>query len=328
MTRSSTPLLDLLKNYKHENNKPIRGADIGKVLQHKYDSLLDLLPTSSDPAIFDSDSFISFNKEIKTSDNKGKEKIPLFHSKLKEFVSTDFDLTTFGLLPPKSVNDQICRVSVMLPNGPELAVLIIALISKGYCVAPINPTATEDEIYSEVCSTQSRVIFVLTGASISANNIAINAASRANIGVATVTPTGFISGLFKVALLHPIPSISTKIIGNNNTSSYEQHYDRTVLLLHTSGTSGNKKLVPYSLHMLVVGVGCIIQSWRLGTSDVCLNMMPLFHIGGIVRNVLSPILAGGSVIACSGFDPLLFWDILVMQPDLVTWYDTISKYVQ
>ena len=36
-----------------------------------------------------------------------------------------------------------------------------------------------------------------------------------------------------------------------------------VLLLHTSGTSGNKKLVPYSLEDLVVGVACIISSWRL-----------------------------------------------------------------
>lgn len=39
-------------------------------------------------------------------------------------------------------------------------------------------------------------------------------------------------------------------------------------------------------------------------------MMPLFHIGGIMRNILSPILSGGSVITCSGFDPLLFWDVL------------------
>jgi acyl-CoA synthetase (AMP-forming)/AMP-acid ligase II len=39
-------------------------------------------------------------------------------------------------------------------------------------------------------------------------------------------------------------------------------------------------------------------------------MMPLFHIGGIMRNILSPILSGGCVITCAGFDPLLFWDVL------------------
>ena len=30
-------------------------------------------------------------------------------------------------------------------------------------------------------------------------------------------------------------------------------------------------------------------------------------LGGIMRNVLSPVLSGGCVITCSGFDPLLFW---------------------
>jgi acyl-CoA synthetase (AMP-forming)/AMP-acid ligase II len=62
--------------------------------------------------------------------------------------------------------------------------------------------------------------------------------------------------------------------------------------------------------MIVVGVACIVSSWNLTPNDVCLNMMPLFHIGGIMRNILSPILSGGCVIACSGFDPLLFWDVL------------------
>jgi len=37
-----------------------------------------------------------------------------------------------------------------------------------------------------------------------------------------------------------------------------------VLRLHTSGTSGNKKLVPYSLEMLVVGVACIASSCIAG----------------------------------------------------------------
>jgi acyl-coenzyme A synthetase/AMP-(fatty) acid ligase len=37
-----------------------------------------------------------------------------------------------------------------------------------------------------------------------------------------------------------------------------------------------------------------------------------------VRNVLAPLLSGGSVICCGGFDPLLFWDTLVVHK--VTWY--------
>ena len=82
------------------------------------------------------------------------------------------------------------------------------------------------------------------------------------------------------------------------------------MLLHTSGTSGNKKLVPYSLEMIIIGCSSIISSWNLKPNDICLNMMPLFHIGGIMRNILSPIMSGGHIICCNGFDPILFWDIL------------------
>ena len=41
------------------------------------------------------------------------------------------------------------------------------------------------------------------------------------------------------------------------------------------------------------------------------NMMPLFHVGGITRNLLAPILSGGSSIMCGGFDPNVFWSLAV-----------------
>ncbi len=98
------------------------------------------------------------------------------------------------------------------------------------------------------------------------------------------------------------------------------------LLLHTSGTSGNKKLVPYTLDTIIIGAACIITSWDLQPSDVCLNMMPLYHIGGIMRNVLSPLLSDGCVITCACFDPVLFWNILHSTKEInpltpkPTWY--------
>jgi acyl-CoA synthetase (AMP-forming)/AMP-acid ligase II len=47
-------------------------------------------------------------------------------------------------------------------------------------------------------------------------------------------------------------------------------------------------------------------------------MMPLFHVGGIVRNLLAPVLSGGSVIMCSGFDADAFWT--VQNSVGATWY--------
>ncbi|KAJ7869391.1 AMP-dependent synthetase and ligase [Mycena leptocephala] len=79
------------------------------------------------------------------------------------------------------------------------------------------------------------------------------------------------------------------------------------LILHTSGTSGKKKVVPYTLLSLIVG-----------TCAVRLNMMPLFHVGGIVRNLLAPMFSGGSAIMCAGFDSIAFWTL--SQQLQATWY--------
>ncbi|CAM1511095.1 Fc.00g086080.m01.CDS01 [Cosmosporella sp. VM-42] len=61
-----------------------------------------------------------------------------------------------------------------------------------------------------------------------------------------------------------------------------------------------------------------MDSWGLTSSDVSLNMMPLYHVGGLVRNIFAPIFSGGSTVCCSAFDPNLFWDVIQdIQP---TWY--------
>lgn len=153
------------------------------------------------------------------------------------------------------------------------------------------------------------------------NEAATQAANALGLGVLELTPNPEACGLFSIELVSDPPahskaeqfSISKTVPGFSSFSHPE-----TVLLLHTSGTSGNKKCVPYSLDMIIVGVGCIITSWNLSVADICLNMMPLFHIGGIMRNILSPILSGGAVITCSAFDANLFWDVIVTHK--FTWY--------
>ncbi|KAI9209506.1 AMP-dependent synthetase and ligase [Polychytrium aggregatum] len=51
-------------------------------------------------------------------------------------------------------------------------------------------------------------------------------------------------------------------------------------------------------------------------------MMPLYHVGGIVRNLLAPILSGGAVIITKGFDPVVFWELVDGKDTSVrpTWY--------
>lgn len=248
---SKIPLLSRLRGYGDGGNSTgIRGTDVSERLGN-IQSLTEFLPTDNRIAI---------------AEPLQKERSGLTHKRLNEFISKEFDLNKFGL-------EDGNRVSVLMPNGPELAVAMMAVMSR-WCAAPINPTATWQEIKAEIQSTSSLAIVVLAGSS--TNEAALQAVEGSHVGVIVLTPSGTTSGLFTPSLLTPIlkPSItsSTAPVAASESKSHLPA-KRTVLLLHTSGTSGNKKLVPYELDTIIIGVGCIVCSWNLGPNDVCLNMV-------------------------------------------------------
>ena len=294
MTDTSVDILSIIKRKSSHENVSLGDAiysnfirEYGEIDRIRF---IDLLCDTDSPAVHE--------PPLSTGVS---ERTYLSHNKLKEFV-INFDLVQFGI--PYGT-----RVAILLPNGPELAVCLISVISR-WCAVPLNPTITVGELQAEIKSSKAQALIILSGAP--GSDVIISTAKQLNIGILVINPLGSVVGLFRIVMLSPVPSDDkmplAKMSKNQNIK----------LLLHTSGTSGNKKLVPYTFGMVLIGVSCIIESWHLTKSDVCLNMMPLFHIGGIMRNVLAPILSGGTLIACSGFDALLFWDILAMQR--VTWY--------
>ena len=59
------------------------------------------------------------------------------------------------------------------------------------------------------------------------------------------------------------------------------------LLLRTSGTTSKPKGVPLRQRALLTNAHCLAASLGLSAEDVCLNTMPLYHIGGISASLLS-----------------------------------------
>ncbi|HZI86285.1 MAG TPA: amino acid adenylation domain-containing protein, partial [Pyrinomonadaceae bacterium] len=93
------------------------------------------------------------------------------------------------------------------------------------------------------------------------------------------------------------------------------------LILHTSGTTSRAKLVPLTHANLLASAGNIATTLRLSESDRCLNVMPLFHIHGLVGALLSSIMAGASVVCTSGFDVEKFFPWL--ETFTPTWYTAV-----
>src|SRR5499425_3747374 len=102
--------------------------------------------------------------------------------------------------------------------------------------------------------------------------------------------------------------------------------DDPALFLHTSGTTSRPKLVPLLQRNLLASAESIGRTLALTRDDVCLNIMPLFHIHGLIAATLSSLAAGASVSCTPGFNALKFFAWLdEVRP---TWYTAVPTMHQ
>jgi acyl-CoA synthetase (AMP-forming)/AMP-acid ligase II len=120
---------------------------------------------------------------------------------------------------------------------------------------------------------------------------------------------------------HPLANIRSNTSTKKHISAEPNNVDNEVLVLFTSDTStGNKKLVPHQLGDMLTAATTIALSWNLSAQDVSCNLMPLFHVGGIVQQTFSPLVSGSAVICCPSFDPNIFWVLAAAKRAFKNWY--------
>jgi acyl-CoA synthetase (AMP-forming)/AMP-acid ligase II len=90
------------------------------------------------------------------------------------------------------------------------------------------------------------------------------------------------------------------------------------LVLHTSGTTSRPKIVPLRHINITASAYHIGETLALTPDDVCLNIMPLFHIHGLIAATLSSLAAGAAVCCTPGFNAFRFFSwFAAVRP---TWY--------
>ena len=98
------------------------------------------------------------------------------------------------------------------------------------------------------------------------------------------------------------------------------------LVLHTSGTTSRPKIVPLSQRNVTASAYNIADTLALTPADVCLNIMPLFHIHGLIAAVLASLAAGASVFCTPGFNAFNFFAWL--DEAKPTWYTAVPTMHQ
>lgn len=183
------------------------------------------------------------------------------------------------------------RVAIVLPNGPEMAGAFLA-IGSGATTAPLNPAYRAEEFTFYLTDLRAKALVVLHGMASDAREVA----ARLSIPVLDLIP-GEAAGDFTLEGGEP---------GNAAKPGLAWPEDEA-LVLHTSGTTARPKIVPLTQANICASARNIARTLELGPDDACLNIMPLFHIHGLMAAVLATVGAGASVVCTQGFDALRFF---------------------
>lgn len=202
------------------------------------------------------------------------------------------------------------RVAIVLPNGPEMATAFIT-VAQVATTAPLNPAYREDEYAFYLDDLKAKALLVAEGD----DGPAFAAATKLGIPVIRLSvPDGAAAGDF---------TLSSDMGGN---ASGTQGADDVALILHTSGTTSRPKIVPLLQSNVAASAQHIRDSLALTPADRCLNVMPLFHIHGLLAAASASLAAGGSIFCSGGFNALNFF--AMMDEAAPTWYTAVPTMHQ
>lgn len=203
------------------------------------------------------------------------------------------------------------RVAIVLPNGPEMAAAFVT-IAQAATTAPLNPAYQREEYDFYLSDLRAKALVVPEGH----DGPAVAAAQALGMSVLRLrADAGRPAGSF--TLEGEAAAIEAQGMPGP---------DDVALILHTSGTTSRPKIVPLSQSNIVASARHIAASLALSPQDRCLNVMPLFHIHGLVAAVSASLGAGGSVWCAPGFDALRFFGW--MTEARPSWYTAVPTMHQ
>jgi len=195
------------------------------------------------------------------------------------------------------------RVALVMADGPKMAITFLGLSACATCT-PLNPAYRVGEFESLFGDLRPKALLVMAGV----ESAAVTAAESASIPIIELFDKKNDSAGF---------TPRSKITAATTQPGFAK-WDDIALILFTSGTTARPKLVPLTQTNLMASARNIAATLQLTPNDRCLNIMPLFHIHGLVGGLLASLVNGGSVVCPPGFLAAKFYDWLKeFQP---TWY--------
>ena len=206
------------------------------------------------------------------------------------------------------------RVAIVLPNGAEMASAFVC-VAAGATAAPLNPAYRAEEFEFYLTDLNAKALIVASNDDTAARA----AARRLNIPVLQLhADSAGPAGNFSLTAKDAMANASAK--GGNATA------DDIALILHTSGTTSRPKIVPLSQRNVCASARNVRDTLRFTAEDRGLNIMPLFHIHGLIAGLVAPLAAGSQVHCTPGFNALKFFAWMTQAKP--TWFSAVPTMHQ
>jgi acyl-coenzyme A synthetase/AMP-(fatty) acid ligase/thioesterase domain-containing protein/acyl carrier protein len=178
------------------------------------------------------------------------------------------------------------RISVIMPGGPETAVLGIGIMA-GFTHAPLNPQYKDQEFREMFSRLNIKAVILQKNHQTAARAVALSQ----NIPVIEITPSPDKAGIF---------TIGGGVFYGREEAVFAQP-DDTVIVMQTSGTTSVPKIVPLSQKQFCKSAYHYFSRLNLSDKDISLHIVAHFHILGITHTLLAPLLGGGTVVCARDY---------------------------
>ena len=180
------------------------------------------------------------------------------------------------------------RVAVVTGEDRDSGVLLLSVLSSAGC-CPMNPIWPAAEAQEHLAALGAALVIV-TG----------SAAAAATAQLAAVKA----------------PVVTLRFTGDDEVVADRWHENRAIgevaetayedeaLLLRTSGTTAAGKIVSLDAASVVAAAEASVRAYHLTETDRRLNIMPFFHVQGLVGSLATALLAGGSIVCVPAPDPV------------------------
>jgi oxalate---CoA ligase len=223
------------------------------------------------------------------------------------------DWRTFGI-----AKTDVVATSTPTTVAATPAVFLSVAAASG-CL-PMNSGYRLRECVEHMKSARTRALVVFG----SDEGDAVQAARSLGLPIIRLSPGAILSGRW-------VAQIETGETSEScDATAPEAHHppeeNDVALVLHTSGTTARPKVVPLTQGNLVASARRIAETLQLVPGDRCLNVMPLFHIHGLIGALLSSVAAGATFVTGPTLEPAAFGRWLADSE--ATWYTAVPTMHQ